>query len=108
MNEKKFWENPSSLRIWSAGCGTGEEPYSIAMGICDSLEFAGAWNIHILATDISRKSLQRAERGLYSAQSLVPLSPRQKETYFTRLGDQYLVHTQLLTIVPSAPLTLPP
>jgi len=106
MHQKKFWENPRSLRIWSAGCATGEEPYSIAMGICDSLEFAGAWNIHILATDISRKSLQQAERGLYSAQSLVALSPRQKETYFTRLGDQYLVRPQVRNMVSFAQMNL--
>src|SRR5207248_6747613 len=65
MHMKKFWENPRSLRIWSAGCATGEEPYSIAMTICDSIEFAEAWNINIMATDISRKALSIAEAGLY-------------------------------------------
>src|SRR5581483_2907715 len=80
MHQRKFWENPRNLRIWSAGCATGEEPYSIAMTICDSLEFASAWNIHILATDISRASLQQAERGLYPLHSLGALTARQKET----------------------------
>src|SRR5438552_4537608 len=48
MRMKKFWENPRSLRIWSAGCATGEEPYSIAMTICDSIESSDAWNINIM------------------------------------------------------------
>src|ERR1051325_2164883 len=53
LHMKKFWENPRSMRIWSAGCSTGEEPYSIALTIADTLEFADAWNLHILATDVS-------------------------------------------------------
>src|SRR5205085_3802916 len=90
MHMKKFWENPRSLRIWSAGCATGEEPYSIAMTVCDSLEFADAWNLHILATDISRQALQHAERGLYPARELEAVTARRKEAYFARLGENYM------------------
>ena len=63
LHMKKFWENPRTLRIWSAGCATGEEPYSIANTIADALMFAEAWNIEILATDISKQALKHAERG---------------------------------------------
>ncbi|HYK39787.1 MAG TPA: CheR family methyltransferase, partial [Candidatus Eremiobacteraceae bacterium] len=63
LHIKKFWKNPRTLRVWSAGCSTGEEPYSIAMTVVETLEFAEAWNIHILATDISRRALEIAERG---------------------------------------------
>jgi chemotaxis protein methyltransferase CheR len=99
MHMKKFWENPRSLRVWSAGCATGEEPYTIAVSICDALEFAEAWNIHILATDISRQALQHAERGIYPARELESLSARQIETYFTRVGDQYMVRPRVRNLV---------
>jgi chemotaxis protein methyltransferase CheR len=106
MHQRKFWENPRSLRIWSAGCATGEEPYSIAMTICDSLEFASAWNIHILATDISHAALQQAERGLYPLHSLGALTARQKETYFTLVNDQYLVRPTIRNMVSFAQMNL--
>jgi chemotaxis protein methyltransferase CheR len=99
MHMKKFWENPRNLRVWSAGCATGEEPYSIAMTICDALEFAEAWNIHILATDISRQALQHAERGIYPKRELESLSSGQIEDYFTRVGDQYMVRPRIRNLV---------
>ncbi len=70
VQERKFWETPRTLRIWSAGCSTGEEPYSIAITLCESLKFAEAWEIEILATDISRRALRHAERGAYSEAEL--------------------------------------
>ena len=106
MHQKKFWETPRNLRIWSAGCGGGEEPYSIAMTICDSLYFTGAWNIHILATDVCHGALQQAERGLFPPRALKALDARQRESYFIRVGDQYLVRPQIRNMVSFAQMNL--
>ncbi|HYE25000.1 MAG TPA: protein-glutamate O-methyltransferase CheR [Clostridia bacterium] len=106
MHMKKFWENPRTLRIWSAGCSTGEEPYSIAISLSDTLEFAEAWNISILATDISKQALQHAERGVYPRRVLENLSPKQLETYFTRVGEQFMVKPKIRNMVSFAPLNL--
>jgi chemotaxis protein methyltransferase CheR len=106
LHMKKFWENPRSLRIWSAGCSTGEEPYSIAITIADALEFADAWNIHILATDISRQALDHAERGVYPARELDTLSPKQREHHFSRTGDDFVVRPRIRNMVTYAPMNL--
>jgi len=106
LHMKKFWENPRTLRIWSAGCATGEEPYSIAISLCDTLEFADAWNLSILATDISRQALQIAERGVYTKRVLEHLSPRQIEMYFQKVGDQFMVKPKVRNLVSFAPMNL--
>ena len=106
MHMKKFWENPRSLRVWSAGCASGEEPYSIAMTLAETLEFAEAWKIHILATDISKQALQHAERGVYSRRELSNLDLHQLETYFVKVGDQYMIKPKIRNMVTFAPVNL--
>lgn len=106
LHMKKFWETPRTLRIWSAGCATGEEPYSIAITVADALMFAEAWNIEILATDISKRALSHAERGVYSGRSLEQLSPRQLDNHFSPSGNDYLVKPRLRRMVSFAPMNL--
>lgn len=106
MHLKKFWENPRNLRIWSAGCSTGEEPYSVAIAVADTLMFADAWNIEILATDISRNALKFAERGVYSRRSLGSLEPRRIAAHFTSDGDEYRVKPRIRKMVTFAPMNL--
>ncbi|HKS80114.1 MAG TPA: protein-glutamate O-methyltransferase CheR [Candidatus Acidoferrales bacterium] len=106
MQERKFWESPRTLRIWSAGCSTGEEPYSIAISLCDSLKFAEAWEIEILATDISRRALRHAERGVYSRRSLQELSLHQVDTYFIASKHGYQVKPRIRRMISFAQMNL--
>jgi chemotaxis protein methyltransferase CheR len=106
MHVKKFWENPRALRIWCAGCSTGEEPYSVAITLSEALEFADSWKLHILATDISRRALQHAERGVYTRRSLGQLTPKQIETSFAKVGDQFMVKPRVRNLVSFVPMNL--
>jgi chemotaxis protein methyltransferase CheR len=106
VQERKFWESPRTLRIWSAGCSTGEEPYSIAVSLCRSLKFAEAWEIEILATDISRRALRYAERGVYSKRSLQDVSLGQVETYFTAVKHGFQVKPRIRRMISFAQMNL--
>jgi len=99
LHVKKFWKNPRTLRIWSAGCSTGEEPYSIAITIADSLSFSDSWNVDILATDVGRHALKLAERGVYSGRSLGSVSPEQLSRHFTKGTAGYQVKPKLRKLV---------
>jgi chemotaxis protein methyltransferase CheR len=106
VQARKLWRNPRSLRIWSAGCSTGEEPYSIAITVADTLPFPDAWQIEILATDISREALQFAERGVYAGRSVANVSPEQLQAHFKKLGDAWQVKPRLRRMISFAPMNL--
>ncbi len=74
------------LRIWSAGCSTGEEPYTIGMLVLDSNLFNG-WDIEIIGSDINRRVLQAARRGIYRKNSFRCIDDYYVEKYFEPLGD---------------------
>lgn len=107
LHMKKFWQNPRTLRIWSAGCSSGEEPYSIALTVLKAVEFPEAWKVEILATDISRQALDIAERGRYSRRDLVALSPEQIQANFSSVGNgEYQVRPRLRNMVTFAQMNL--
>ncbi len=106
LHVKKFWKNPRTLRIWSAGCSTGEEPYSIAITILDSLSFADSWNVEILATDVGRQALKHAERGIYSGRSISSVSEKQLTNHFAPVGNGQQVKPRLRKMVSFAPMNL--
>lgn len=106
LHTKKFWNNPRTLRVWSAGCSTGEEPYSIAITILDALSFAEAWNVDILATDVGRQALKHAERGVYSGRSLASVTPAQLSTHFSAVTGGYQVKPRLKKMVTFAQMNL--
>ncbi len=70
------------IRIWSAGCSTGEEPYSLAMTVREALGGRQGWDIRILATDIDTDVLQRAERGIYALERLRDMDPDRCRRFF--------------------------
>ena len=99
LHIRKFWKNPRSLRIWSAGCSTGEEPYSIAITVSDAISFADAWNVEILATDIGRHALATAEKGIYSGRSIGSVNEKQLVTHFQPAAGGQQVRTRLSKMV---------
>ncbi len=106
IQERKFWEKDSAVRIWSAGCATGEEPYSIALSICEATGSGTPPDVSITATDISREALERAARGVYSERVLENLSPAQIANYFTPSADGYKVKPMLREMVKFSPMNL--
>jgi chemotaxis protein methyltransferase CheR len=99
LHTKKFWTNPRTLRIWSAGCSTGEEPYSIAITLADTLSFAEAWNVEILATDLGRLALKHAEAGIYAGRSISSVSEGQLAAHFTPAKNGQQVKPRLRKMV---------
>ena len=75
------------IRIWSAGCSTGEEPYSIAMAVLEAIPNIERWDIRILATDLDSDVLTRARRGVYLADRLRALSAERRERFFLPCPD---------------------
>lgn len=75
------------LRIWSAGCCTGEEPYSLAMLLDSLIPDPRAWNVTILATDINPGFLRKAAAGIYSEWSFRGTPEWVKERYFRKRKD---------------------
>jgi chemotaxis protein methyltransferase CheR len=106
LHVNKFWKNPRTLRIWSAGCSTGEEPYSIAITIADSLSFSDSWNVEILATDVGRHALKHAERGVYAGRSLGSVSPERLATHFSQAHGGHQVKPRLRKMVTFAQMNL--
>jgi chemotaxis protein methyltransferase CheR len=73
-----------AVRIWSAGCSTGEEPYTIAMTLADALPHAGGWSVRILASDIDTDVLKRAAAGIYSIDAAGAIPPAALKRHFLR------------------------
>lgn len=94
------------LRIWSVGCASGEEPYSLAMLLRRVLPDLAAWDVKILATDLNRGLLEKAQRGLYTAWSFRDTPPDIQTQYFTPRGSQFELSPQVRGQVTFAYLNL--
>ncbi len=72
------------LRIWSAGCSTGEEPYSIAMALLETIPHIENWNVRILATDLDTSVIDAAVRGIYRQEKVAALSKARLKSWFEK------------------------
>jgi len=70
------------IRLWSSACSSGEEPYSIAMSVCEAIPDWQRWDIKILATDIDSQMVMTAQRGLYNAERVKPLGAERLGRFF--------------------------
>lgn len=80
-----------NLRFWSAGCSTGQEPYSLAMSLLDVLPEPDTWNIQILGTDLSEAALATAEKGWYAERHLHGVDRQHLQKYFQESEGGYQV-----------------
>jgi len=103
------WGN-RPVRIWSAGCSSGEEPYSIAIVLNECITDVVRRDIKILATDISDRMMEKARQGVYDEENLKDMSPHLKHKYFhkagTGSGHKYKVIPRLQSMVSFAKLNL--
>ncbi len=111
--ERRDW----SLRIWSAGCSTGQEPYTLAIMVCDALAYyylrnplpfdmptpkpliPPPWKVEILASDISYSALLAAQQALYTEPQMEPVDYTCRLRYFEKAGDKYAIKPMLKNLV---------
>jgi chemotaxis protein methyltransferase CheR len=103
--------NSGRLRIWSAGCSTGEEPYALAMVLAEALERTGSKvDARILATDLSPQALATARAGTYPLERMGGISEERRNRWFLRGEGAYeglaCVHPRLRELVTIQPLNL--
>ncbi|MFZ0922198.1 MAG: protein-glutamate O-methyltransferase CheR, partial [Candidatus Acidiferrales bacterium] len=106
-----------SLRLWSAGCSTGQEPYTMAIGVCDALAYyylrnplpfdmpspkpliPPPWKVEIVASDISYSALLQGQQGLYTDNQMEAVDYTCRLRYFEKQGDKYAVKSSLKNLV---------
>lgn len=93
------------LSIWSAGCSSGEEPYTISMLILEDGGFRD-WDVRIIGSDISRKVLRAASAGSYRQAALRQTSPVRRDRFFYRDGERWAVREDVRKPVAFARLNL--
>jgi chemotaxis protein methyltransferase CheR len=98
------------VRIWSAGCSTGEEAYSLAMTVIESFPELRAWDVKILATDLDSDVLGKAQSGIYAADRVRSIGPQRLGRFFVekrgRDGVSYEVSAELTALITFKQLNL--
>lgn len=105
-----------SLRIWSAGCSTGQEPYTLAMLVADVMAYQAMrqqstasslpkslipppWTSEILASDVNYSVLRAGQEGIYAEHQMTPVDYSYRLRYFDKIGERYAVKKTLKEIV---------
>jgi chemotaxis protein methyltransferase CheR len=98
---------PGRLRIWSAGCSTGEEPYTIAMTLRGHQPSLADWDVKVLATDLDTNVVAHAAAGVYDAERLESIPAPYRKRYITEQQDgRALMNDELRSLIMFAPLNL--
>lgn len=115
--QKKQVRRDYTLRIWSAGCSTGQEPYTIAMLVADALAYyylrhslplpdfsprplvPPPWRVEVMASDISYSVLRAAQDGMYSELQMQSVDYSYRLRYFDKVGDRYAVKKAVKELV---------
>jgi chemotaxis methyl-accepting protein methylase len=97
----KSSRNQRLLRVWSAGCATGEEPYSLAMSLLDGIRKAKADTalLTVIGTDIDRKALETAKRGEYPARLLPQIPAADRNRYVQVDGELFRMKPEVMKAV---------
>ena len=115
---KKQANKDFTLRVWSAGCSTGQEPYTLAMMICDALAYyylrnpapgvempaskpivPPPWKVEVLASDMSYSALLTAQQGMYSESHMESVDYTSRLRYFDKLSDKYAIKPALKGLI---------
>jgi chemotaxis protein methyltransferase CheR len=91
--------NGRRLRVWSAGCSTGEEPYTIAMLLRELLPTAAGWDVKVVATDVSERALEAARTGRYGERAVQMATPEDLGRFFTGDGRSWTVRPEVRELV---------
>ena len=86
---KKFGKN---LKIWSAACSTGDEPYSLVMALSKHVPLS---NIKIIATDLDKQIIAQAKTGIYNEKSIAGVPEDLRSKYFTKVGNSYKISDEI-------------
>ncbi|MGD0620896.1 MAG: protein-glutamate O-methyltransferase CheR [Thermacetogeniaceae bacterium] len=88
-----------NIRVWSAGCSTGEEPYTLTIILLELLPDPSKWEIEITGTDINTRVLDEAERGVFNERSVKDVPDEYLIKYFKLSKDKYLVNDEVKRLV---------
>jgi chemotaxis protein methyltransferase CheR len=97
--QKRLLNNDRTIRIWSAGCSEGDEPYTIAIIINELLPDYENWDVSILATDINRISLSKARKGIYTKKSVKKIPEEYLKKYFKESGGSFHLKHKIKNMV---------